>query len=1053
VRVDVADLRALSGPPIKIHNLSSSGMRFHSPVFMTRGQSAEISLALPGQDEPVELRFVVERQDTHNQGVYRAMFLDLSRAQVSAIEHYVHNTLLVSSQAELFSRYPSLVGKNLQTIREQDRIEQLLRARMVARKPLIITAGDLKVQARVRIKAIDSSRPLMQVISMERIRFRLGATLLLNLPSGNRSYLFESAVVETSGASHTFLRPALIFFADERFDLREPLAPGALTAVISLPYPPDTELRLPVLNRSDGGLALELPAKAPMFNGTPVERIRLVPAGGGPEEEVGPMVVCHVSGHPRGEPDKVLVGMQYSLPRAPLQVGRWDRKTTPVPPSRGTLDGEAHVTLVTPPGEETRAELRHLGLVRTRLLRWEDDGGAEMVGRLDTPPGFSRDQPVPVVVVPPAAVKTKETVVGLSMSLVEGFASVGEQVAVLRYDGTNRRGESYNAHADNPYGQKMLSWNHARGIADLEATLAAVRSGEHVNASHIILVTFSAAGLEARYLLARGGGEVTLWIPILAVPEFREASQRIYGGMDVVDLERLGVLPERLRALGEELLAQQYVKDAVDLGLAGMDQAREDMAAIRCPVYWIAGRDDGWVDFSQVQDLMTIRADRGALRNLFPVESGHQLRTSAQALEVFHMITELVMRHVTPDAPMARHALSPDDVEEASKREQERLQLDQIHDPAVYWQNYLMGDGPDELGYDIMREAEDFEVFMRQQAQLLRVQDGDVVADLGTGTGNLMDALVRHGLGGRRPARLVLSDLVPSALERAERKVRTALQEVGLTLPVEAVAANLEHSRLAVIESLLAGELHGPMALRSKVAGLGESTLTRLAAGYDRLAHRVMRGHVVTDKEHARLQARLGDAVLAYLLELSRAARLVRGVTVPEDLRPGIHREPGHALRTSDLNLDLISFGDTAPGQGLPLPEGAFDCIASSLVICYLNEPARVVRSLARLLRPGGRAVISTPRPDMDISGIFVRLVEGITNRGGDEELDLLASARKFSNSAALLLYLEEQGYFHLPDEQKLCRWMEEAGFQQLDVTYGLGHPPQAIIVSGVLPG
>ena len=39
----------------------------------------------------------------------------------------------------------------------------------------------------------------------------------------------------------------------------------------------------------------------------------------------------------------------------------------------------------------------------------------------------------------------------------------------------------------------------------------------------------------------------------MTVPEFRETSRRVYGGLDLIELLRLGMLPERLRALGEEI--------------------------------------------------------------------------------------------------------------------------------------------------------------------------------------------------------------------------------------------------------------------------------------------------------------------------------------------------------------------------------------------------------------------------------------------------------------------------------------------------------------------
>jgi len=78
-------------------------------------------------------------------------------------------------------------------------------------------------------------------------------------------------------------------------------------------------------------------------------------------------------------------------------------------------------------------------------------------------------------------------------------------------------------------------------------------------------------------------------------------------------------------------------------------------------------------------------------------------------------------------------------------------------------------------------------------------------------------------------------------------------------------------------------------------------------------------------------------------------------------------------------NIEFIR--DTFPGEHV-FEAGSFDCITLLAVFEHLEDKRGLSRECFRLLRPGGRAVLTVPRPAVDsILDVlfFLRLADGIS--------------------------------------------------------------------------
>jgi ubiquinone/menaquinone biosynthesis C-methylase UbiE len=536
----------------------------------------------------------------------------------------------------------------------------------------------------------------------------------------------------------------------------------------------------------------------------------------------------------------------------------------------------------------------------------------------------------PVVILPPAWGKTKETVMPVSATIVATFEAAGEPVSVLRFDGIRKRGESYNDPECRAPGQHHHHYTFSQGARDITTTLDFLDGHPDFGPAKRVLVSFSASAIEARRVVA-DDSRIDGWVSVVGAADLQSMMRVISGGIDyAVGLEK-GVRFGLQQILGVEVDMDRAGLDAFEHSLTYLENSRRDMSRITVPITWIHGRYDAWMDRDRSKDILSRGDTRD--RKFIEVPTGHILRSSTEAVETFQLIATEVSRMALGHELPAR---LPDLAGLDRRRLAERRRLpDEDVDLQSFWSEYLVGKG-DDLGIELMMSIEPYQELMRAQVAALGLRPGSVVADLGSGTGALPRFLAKCA---DRPSKLRVIEL-------------------------DFVRAGLARTRDRLVDDLAGDEM-----------GV--------------------------------------DYVEANL----------------------------------DLSKDRPSIG---------LRSQSVDAVLASLILGYTSKPELLLQEVHRILEPGGRLVLSSLRPDADMSKLYIegirelRLGRARDYFGKDKERVIDESAREYLNQASRLLDLEEKGFFKFWRRKELVSLVREAGFRDLTVSLHLGDPAQAIVISGI---
>ncbi|MCC6622315.1 MAG: methyltransferase domain-containing protein [Deltaproteobacteria bacterium] len=1020
--------RGHSAPLGVTRDLSLRGVFIETSAPLPVGTVVPLALELEPGAPPLVLEAEVMRVDDLGMGL--AFTLGDPSATRRLRRWIVDRTSVIGTQRQVEQLHDR--GRGVAPIVDRQRVVSLIEELRAARAPVLVIPVARLVREDARIEAVAPGE--LHLATRDASLLTGGDDVFALAQIGYVAYSFALRIrrVEPRRAGSLVVvdLPERVVYSERRARDRQPAPPGT-TIRWPAPWDPARLIAYPVLERNAHGLSFRADEDGCLLApGAPLPGAALALRDAGDTALPGAEVrnITRVV-----EPDGsawLRVGVAFGGARdlRPIEIGRAHEAGGAFGWLKRML-GKARTVLA-------------YGLHKGRARLAGDGGSTErvtihggphrLVGLLDRTRGDERLR-CPLVIVVPGFGGRKEQMSFFAGTLVDGFERQHQDVAVLRFDGSNNIGESgRDAAADDATPARHYTISGL--VDDILAVLAWARHNPLIDPTHLVLVGSSMASIGVRHVLTRSdAADVGLWVSYMGAPDAIDVIRLVSGNIDLHAYwqrgQRLGIVS--LNGLLTD--GDRFWADLQRLDIGDLAAAERELAHIRADVVWLYGRHDAYMDPRRVHLVMSAPPPPGARRELIEVDGGHLPRTGEEAVAQFVRLTRRIWHHVH-HAPMEPFTPSVGRLAARAEEEWRHVRRARPGDRGAWWKSYLLD--PDGLGFDILEHAPPYRALMDRQADLIVDGPADAphdalpVLDLGAGTGNLARRLLARGV-----AKVILTDLVPEALASATVKL------VAAGVPAERFETHVldvDGTPLSAVRRFLAGDLASPRALAERVPGIHRPTLERLLELRSDAVFSAMRGFEVDLPALARAH-RLGPPELELLADLGLLARVARGDLAPDVAAPRLLRIPRAAL---------------SQPRALPFADGSVAAVAMSWLVSYLEHPDDLLAEALRVLVPGGRLVVSSLVPDYDSSRIWVEMSQRFQTMPDDQvppgltRDTLTASARHFVDHAAELFRLAEEGLYRFYDAPGLLSLVRRRGFVDARAEPAFGDPPQAVIVT-----
>ncbi len=1028
------------------------------------GSTVELSIRTASFDKDILLEGIVETVTDNGDESFSIIFkiVNTTLENEKKLSFFYISSLWNEVTSKIPERDSLFPPKNLVGLFDKAEVFKTLKEMIPIKHNMFLVHPDSSRTATIRFESLTDKGILFRLAtSADLIPGKaVSSSVYVYWAHGFRQHLFLSNIQRFSGDNLTLDTPVLLLSSSLREEERTVVDPGSMWVEIPVPYPRGATIRREIIDISSGGFAFKCPIDSAYFlPGTPIGTLKIM--GKNREPFVSAGQIRHVTPVTKNVDEPYLkVGVQLQISNKAFakghsqpQLAKRSKKIRKQkqPPRRKTsiFSTFTHILkrgmrpVTTQPSDSPKTVLD------TTTFRYLNKKKQEIVGFLNKTWRGTDRRRATVILLPPPYGKRKESLGLFTYYIIERFKTQLTDVVVVRYDSTNHVGDSYKDPQCREPWKECLHMTLSQGTEDLLSVLDFIENNDHFLAKEIVLVSFSIGALLARKAIVNDPRHrIHSWIAPMGATHMGDLLIRVSGGIDYFDLYQKGQELGDVTILGITVRGERFCEDALSKGYVTLEDALKDMSKITIPVTWLYGEYDSWIDPENVEKLLGAKTT--GFKKIRVIPTGHLPLNGEEALEVFEIIFDELWPQISDEEVID---FDPNLAALLEKQELEWKQnpRDINLSRRKYWSTYLLGHEEADIGYDILQYCEEYIAFIREQLRLLDVKGNQDVVDMGCGTGNLVLQYLKDYNGSpEKFPRFTLVDLIEEALTKAKSKCGSVATTKGINPDLfKAHQADLDIHPALPIKKFILGEFCSIDDLRGQLPAIGNYTINLWKTNFSKRLYYILRGKKISDMDINYLERLFPEEEVKIILQFNLASRIIKQII--SSLCPSFYY--GHNTLTdkgektdSILGVDLKNVVFR-----LPFEDNTFDRLVSSLVLSYMKNPLDTLFEFARCLKPDGIMVISSMKPDTDMSTIFTRMIERI-NEGaialppGTKEKYLKAT-RDFANSAAQLMQLVDERKFRFFQLNELSEMIEEVGMKIIEVSESYGDPPQAYII------